>query len=630
MKNLRKRLACLLLSALLLIGCLPVTALAAENGFILVVEAGGKLVIAPEYISCTAGQTAAQALSTSGHTFTGLDTGMISAIDGVTGNFTRSDENGNYDLSVSAASIGYLRFSEDMDSKPSDGLKQLMTAMAGYKKKGSDVQAAAKKEYDTARDLFVGINSESAKTLASNLNDAVRNYENTLTGEHYAVRFTDGSAAYSDDNYPGVSITAVNAYGKQWTDDGDGVLELPKGDYTFCVEQAGLRVEGKITVSAAATVSAELPQSEWLITDTFRVSGSFGEETNKDNKFTDEEWQLGQWSDREVTVPVLDTFTGSVYTYAEYDTGLLSEIPTLTAIYTLASTGERMEKALAFQSLTSGAYSVLSRGAAGNTVIYRLSSKSEDGHTYSQDYTVNFARVPTLASIRVEDQIGVDQAASIPFAPDTLEYTYKVLDTVTAVTITGQPLENGYTVTVNGKNAANGVTVDVSGETVIPVTVSANGYSSTYTLTIQPGEGKSLSFLSERSVTVEVVNSNGVVMPYTTLRESATQNRYRYILVPGETYHYVATRNTYYHITDDFSLEEVANSTIIVDFSSMSDWLTSLAYGKKAGAASKNSLKTDASFTPENHSYRVSYEDTEHMVYAWAATGEKNVSIQAI
>ena len=630
MKNLRKRLACLLLSALLLIGCLPVTALAAENGFILVVEAGGKLVIAPEYISCTAGQTAAQSLSASGHTFTGLDTGMISAIDGVTGNFTRSDENGNYDLSVSAASIGYLRFSEDMDSKPSDGLKQLMTAMADYKKKGGDVQAAAKKEYDTASDLFVGINSESAKTLASNLNDAVRNYENTLTGEHYAVRFTDGSAAYSDDNYHGVSITAVNAYGKQWTDDGDGVLELPKGDYTFCVEQAGLRVEGKITVSAAATVSAELPQSEWLITDTFRVSGSFGEETNKDNKFTDEEWQLGQWSDREVTVPVLDTFTGSVYTYAEYDTGLLSEIPTLTAIYTLASTGERMEKALAFQSLTSGTYSVLSRGAAGNTVIYRLSSKSEDGYTYSQDYTVHFDRVPTLASIRVEDQIGVDQAASIPFAPDTMEYTYKVLDTVTAVTITGQPLENGYTVTVNGKNAANGVTVDVSGETVIPVTVSANGYSSTYTLTIQPGEGKSLSFLSERSVTVEVVNSNGVVMPYTTLRESATQNRYRYILVPGETYHYVATRNTYYHITDDFSLEEVANSTIIVDFSSMSDWLTSLAYGKKAGAASKNSLKTDAPFTPATHSYTVSYEDTEHMVYAWAATGEKNVSIQAI
>ena len=630
MKNLRKRLACLLLSALLLIGCLPVTALAAENGFILVAEAGGKLVIAPEYVSYTAGQTAAQALSASGHTFTGLDTGMISAIDGVAGNFTRSDENGGYDLSVSAASIGFLRFSEDMDSKPSDGLKQLMTAMADYKKKDSDVQAAAKKEYATARGLFVGINSASAATLAANLNDAVKNYENTLTGEHYPVRFTDGSAAYSGDNYPGVSVTAVNAYGKQWTDDGDGVLELPKGDYTFCVEQAGLRFAGKITVSAAATVSAELPQSEWLITDTFRISGSFGEETNKDNKFTDEEWQPGQWSDREVTVPVLDTFTGSVYAYAEYDTGLLSENPTLTAIYTLASTGERMEKTLAFRSLASGAYSVLTRGAAGNTVIYRITSRGKDGYTYSQDYTVNFARVPTLASIQVEDQSGVDQAASIPFASDTMAYTYKVLDTVTAVTITGQPLETGYTVTVGGENAVGGVTVNVSGETVIPVTVSANGYSSIYTLTIQPGEGKSLSFLSERSVTVEVVNSNGVVMPYTTHRESATQSRYRYILVPGETYHYVATRNTYYHITDDFSLEEVADSTITVDFTSMGDWLTDMAYGVNAAASSKNSLKTDDSFTPATHSYTVSYEDTELAVYAWVASSEKNVGIQAI
>lgn len=629
-QNLKKRLACLLLSALLLIGCLPVTVFAAENGFILVAEAGGKLVIAPEYVSYTAGQTAAQALSASGHTFTGLDTGMISAIDGVTGNYTRSDENGNYDLSVSAASIGYLRFSEDTSSKPGDGLKQLMRAMADYKKKDSDVQAAAKKEYGTARDLFVGINGESAKTLAASLNDAVKNYENSLTGQRYPVRFTDGSAAYSDANYPGVSVTAENAYGKQWTDEGDGVLELPKGDYTFRVEQAGLRFGGKISVSAAVTVSGKLPQSKWLITDTFRLSGSYGGETNKDNRFTDEEWQLGQWSDREVTVPVPDTFTGSVYAYAEYDTGLLAEVPTLTAIYTLASTGERMEKALAFASLTSGAYSVLARGAVGSTVIYRLTSQGEDGYTYSQDYKVNFARVPTLASIRVTDQKGVDQAASVPFTPETVAYSYKVLDTVTAVTVTGQPLEKGYTVTVDGQNAANGVTVTVSGETVIPVTVSANGYSSTYTLTIQPGKGKSLSFLSERSVTVEVVNSNGVVMPYVTHRESATQNRYRYTLVPGETYRYVATRDTYYHITDDFSLEEVADSTITVDFSSMSDWLTSLAYGKKAGAASKNSLKTDASFTPENHSYRVSYEDTEHMVYAWAATGEKNVSIQAI
>ena len=629
-QNLKKRLVCLLLSALLLIGCMPMAASAAENAFILVVEAGGKLIVAPEYVSYTAGQTVAQALSASGHTFTGLDIGMISAIDGVTGNFTRSDENGGYDLSVGAASIRYLRFSEDTSSKPSEGLKQLMRAMADYRTKDADVQAAAKKEYNTARELFVGIGSESAATLAADLTDAVAGYEGSLTGQHYPVQFTDGAELYSDANYSGVSVTAQNAYGKQWTDDGDGILQLPEGDYSFCVEQDGLRFEGKITVSGAETVSAELPWAQWLKTDGFRLSGSYGEETNREHKFTDEEWQLGVWSDREVTVPILDTFTGAVYTYAEYDTELLPELPTLTAIYSLASTGERMEKKLVFSSWNSAAYSVLTRGAVGNTVIYRLASEGENGYTYSQDYTVQFARIPTLASIRVEDQSGADQAASVSFTPENTKYTYKVLDTVTAVTVTAQASEESYSVTVNGKNAADGVVVDISGETVIPVTVSANGYSSTYTLTIQPGEGKSLSFLSDRSVTVEVVNSNGVVMPYVTLQESQTQNRYRYTLVPGETYRYVATRDTYYHITDDFSLEEVANSTITVDFGGMGDWLTELAYGTNRGSTYKNSLKTASGFTPEIHSYEVSYVDTEHLVYAWAASGEKGVSIQAI
>ena len=629
-KNLKVRLACMLLSALLLIGCIPATAFAAGGSFILVAEAGGRLVIAPEYVSYTAGQTVEQALSASGHTFTGLDAGMISAIDGVTGNFTRSDENGGFDLSSAASSIGYFRFSENTDSKPSEGLKQLMRAMADYRQKSSDVQAAARDEYNSARELFVGVSSESAKTLADSLNQAVRDYESALSGEKFRVTFTDGADNYSETNYPGVSVTAENAYGKQWTDDGDGILQLPAGSYTFRVEQEGLSFGGSLTVSAAATVTAELPWTPWLKTDSFRLSGSYGAETNEEHRFTDGEWQLIDWSDRQVTVPVLDTFTGSVYTYAEYDTDLLTELPTMTAIYSLANSGEKMEKSIAFSSWNSGAYNVLNRGTVGNTVIYRVSSQGADGYTYSQDYTVNFTRVPTLASIRVVDQSGVDQAASIPFDPETTRYTYKVLDTVTSVTVTAQTTEEGYTVAVNGQNAAEGVTVNISGNTTIPVTVSANGYSSTYTLTVQPGAGKTLSFLSERSVTVEVVNSNGVVMPYTTFRESSTQNRYKYTLVPGETYHYVATYNTYYHITDDFSLEEVADSTITVDFAAMGDWLAELAFGPNGGGNFKNTLKPTASFTPENHSYEIVSPDTEHLVYVWAASGEKNATIQAI
>ena len=78
-----------------------------------------------------------------------------------------------------------------------------------------------------------------------------------------------------------------------------------------------------------------------------------------------------------LTVPVSDTFTGKIYTYAEYQT--LTEIPTLTAIYISAKTGEEEKQELPFESFTSGAANVLKKGAEGNTVIYRVSSKGSDG-----------------------------------------------------------------------------------------------------------------------------------------------------------------------------------------------------------------------------------------------------------
>ena len=152
---------------------------------------------------------------------------------------------------------------------------------------------------------------------------------------------------------------------------------------------------------------------------------------------------MGTWIGREVTVPVVDSFSGTVYVYAEYDPAIKEKNPKLTAIYTMQNaTADFVGKDIPFESLTSGAYSVLSHGSIGNTVIYRLSWE-EAGYTYSQDYTVNFVRTPTLASITVEDQNGTDQAATTVFEGTTSEYSYKVLDTVTKVKIKVVPLMNG-------------------------------------------------------------------------------------------------------------------------------------------------------------------------------------------
>ena len=627
------RLLGLLLSLVLMAGLMPVGAKAAQPAgrFVLSAEAGGKLVIAPEYITYTEGQTLGEALENSGHTFTGMGQGLITAIDDVTGNYTRSDQNGNYDLSVPASSVTHFRFSENISgSQPSEGLLQLMTAMADYREKEADVQKSAKDAYDTAQKHFVGAGNDDARMLAYELNRAMREYEDALNGTRYTIRFHDGSSDYSTAAYPGVTLTAENPYGRAWTDEGDGKLELPVGSYVFRVAQEGLQVAGNIVVSQDAAFEVKLPQTPWLKTDSFRLSGSYGAETNEEHKFTDAEFALGQWENRKLTVLVPDLFVGAVYSYAEYDTEQLSGVPAFTAIYQMAGTGMPMEKKLAFESLTSGAFEVLGKGAAGNTVVYRLAYEADDGYTYSQDYTVSFHRIPTLTSITVADQNGTDQAATCAFSGDVKEYTYKVLDSATAVTIRAEGLQEDYAITVNGQPIGDGVSVPVNGVTDVAVTVTAGEYSNTYTLTIQPGEGKRLSFLSDKSVTVKVVNSNGVVMPFTTHRETSTQNRYQYTLVPGETYSYIATKDSYYHIADEFRLEEVANSTITVDFADMEDWLEELAIGTASGSKYKGNLPLNQKFSPDQHVYQTTCIDTEHVAYLWVSASDKKLDIQAV
>ena len=63
----------LLLAIVMVAGLLvtPVRAAESENRFVLVAEAGGKLVIAPEYVSYAEGSTIKDALVNSGHSFTG-------------------------------------------------------------------------------------------------------------------------------------------------------------------------------------------------------------------------------------------------------------------------------------------------------------------------------------------------------------------------------------------------------------------------------------------------------------------------------------------------------------------------------------------------------------------------------
>ena len=608
----QRRIICLLLSLALLMGLFPGVSARQENRFVLVAESGGTLVIAPEYVSYAEGDTLRQALLKTNHEFVGLEDGWIMEIDGVGGNYSRADQNGGYDLNAPASHITHFRFSEDTDSQPSEGLMTLMTAMADYAAESSDVRAAAKSEYDTAYAQFVGLDSASASVLAEDLNNAVKAYKDSQTAEHYSVSFTDGGSLCT-----AMEISVTNPYGKIWTA-AQGKLELPAGDYTFLAVDGDTRAEGSFTVAGSETVALTMPRTDWLKTDSLRLSGSY--ETKEESKFTDEEFTVGAWENRTATVHVFDSFTGTVYANAFFDESL-TILPTLTAIYTGADSGEQKRVTIPFESLTSGAADVLKRGAEGNSVLYRLSAAMPDGITYSQDYTVHLVRIPTLTAIMVTDQRGVGQVATVPFDGRISDYTYKVLDTVTSVQVDAAPLDEGYEVEVIGGA--------VSGETVIEILVRSGDRENRYTLTILPGEGKALSFVTDRAdVTVEVVNRNGQTMPCEKFREGSEKNRYQYTLVPGETYRYIATSGGFYHTADEFTMEEAADSTIAVSVP-REDWLDGLSLGFGGQSARyKDTLKLDTAFDPADHAYTAVLVDTEHIPYVWVETeAEKAIVI---
>ena len=159
-----KRIISALLLLALLLSCLPLTALAVEaetpdagnvpssettelvdtdgptepvtlandsdSFFYLAATAADRVIIAPERVNYAAGQTIAQALLASGHTFDGLEDGNVYRIDGVAGEFQRSDEAGEYSLTKQASEISFFCFTEGETAKPSEARQTLISTMA--------------------------------------------------------------------------------------------------------------------------------------------------------------------------------------------------------------------------------------------------------------------------------------------------------------------------------------------------------------------------------------------------------------------------------------------------------------------------------------------------------------------
>ena len=573
----------------------------ASGYFYFSAETANKLLIAPTRIAFTDGQTIRQALYASKYSFTTNGSNQfITAIEGVNGNYTYGSTPEGVSIDSAANTVTHFRFSEASNSAPSSGLQTLMQVMADYLEEAADVQNAAADEYQAAVSGYLGVTSESAQSYAAAITAKINAYK-AGQNTQYTVTFS----GYSGSSY---TVSATNDYGKQFADaNHTGTLQLPAGGYTFYVRQGNRMVSGKITVSGAMTVNASLPTGDWFNESSLQISSGYAAEFDANcYKYT--------LQDHTATVQVPDSFTGRLYPYFKLNTTGAA----VKAVYTDIS-GAARDKDIPAESKATSIDNALSRGASGNTVALRASKTGSDGYTQSVDLTLQLDRMPTLGSLRVTNAADTAQAATESFSSTKTEYTYKILDSEKTLKIYPTATVSGSSIKVNGNelDADGSATVTISGETTVTITVSSGNYATTYTLTIQPGQGKKVTFKTASDVTLTVVNKNGEELAYTKTVGAGNTINYLYTLVPGDDYSYVATQGTYYHAKKSFTL---GSSEVIQVSVKQEDWLEVLDLGDATEQTARGNLKMNAAFDKQTHEYTLDMPDATNALCVWVKT----------
>lgn len=634
-----KRALALALSLALCLGLFPAQALAAGDGTLyFAVSDGETLVVPPEKLPYTAGMTVKDALLESKHIFDGLaNEGVIRAVDGVIANYVRSDERGGYDLDAPADSVEMFCLDVREEGFLTPGRQTLVRAMADLMDEEADVRAAADAAYQAALEAYPTADDSRARELAADITNAVEEYQKKLENTAPITFTTEDGTPY------GGEVTAENQYGRVFTDSGDGTLELPWGEtYAFTIRRDFARVDGTVRVTGAQTITADLPEGDWMAEGArLSLTGGKKRETDGDSEkvyFEDSELELTQ-DGHIFTAQVPDTYaTGNIYFCAQYDkeqfTGAFAGAsPQLYACYTntagkpISPETDENTSRQSWNSMSSSTSKALSAGSAGAEIVYRVTVEM-GGYTYSQEYTLVLQRSLSLSALRVTDQEGTGQAPTVSFDPETREYTYRVLSTVTSVNILPTAFRKNYTVRVNGTLLSDLSPIPLTGDsTTVTVTLEQGKARGEYTLTFVRAKGQNITFTTVDSGTeLQVYNQNGEELK--TYRELDTGGGwvYRYTLVPGETYHYVASKGEFYHTARTFTLEEASGTSARISVPT-ADALTALSLGQEATLNSPYPLKE--AVAPGTHRYTLTVGDRNAALFVKAA-GTAGMTVQAL
>ena len=632
-----KKRICMLLVSIFLLAALAVTASAEEkNSFVLTVSTANSMVIEPERIPYTEGQTIKEALLASGHTFTQLEEqDYIGAVDDVAGNYVILYDNGGYDVKRPASSITAMRIGvTNVSQENYDAMLSLVRRMAEYRYMENHVQnyIPAQEAYKTCLNALRGDGSAAAAGQAK-LDAAIAAYQAILDGPKYtvSVKVTQGGAAVASPVF-----TMTDEYGNVTTGRGSS-LQVIAGNYTFCVSDGGYnRTEGTLRVTTnLSNIAVDLPSGEWFGDIYFREYGTWlGYSDPYRSQRNSDEHKLTVWVDDKADF----MFGLNMVCYQGDD--IPDKSTTLLKTAYISTEGENMaDKHQTWSSKDSTTVwgnfvrRFIDTGLDGGTFDLEAHYVNSAGHTQIQSFEIDMQRVPTLKMLAVYADgtrlrigaetwsVGLDGQKVRPLSPEKYfkhQWEYTAVTTSDTLEISAEAFGEDYTVSGTG-------TIPVTSDKfdhVITVT-APDGKVSTYTLHVEKKSGVSVTLNPPANTSVQVFSDmDSEIKPL-------SNGSYR--LLPDQKYYYVATKNNYYHTRADFTAQEGLQVTVAEPV--VEDWLNDLGIfsGRRYidnGVFDWISYPVDKQFASDNHKYTYTPDSTDHIVYLQAAA--KKGTVKAI
>ena len=561
--HLGNRLLSVLLTFLMLLSLLPSAALAADTQQIaLMAVTQNGFLIEPEYVTYHSGDTVKDVLKKSGHTFSGIDSGYITAVDGTTDNFSIHYDEDGYKLDQSADGLTAIWFTTNSDQSHGANLQKLAANMAVYNTATNGLKdyKAAQEAYDAAVKGFYAATDTKAKTLNDALFSAIDKHAKFLEGKTtpLTISATMGGEAIT----PGEAVF-TSEFGTVVTVKNTNTVDLIPATYTFDLSDGEFRhVRGTLEVKEGTTLTAQLPAGQWIKSVGIGIDNywkTYGEMPKQDVTAS------------EGTYLIPDHAYNSLYPYFEPGDGVDT-----TNIRVYKAGDPNGNKASSWKSKAVALTDSVERNSLKNADVVCEARLKGDGYEQYQTYTLHLIRTPSLSGLAAADS--VSGLTLNPVYANTTD-TYTVVTSQDQVKITPTALCSGAAITVAGKSTQSGspVTVNLadceqdSGKKyLIPVVLTANGHSVTYTVKVQKQATVSVTLNHEEGLDVKVYSQTGDVIAPT----SSTGTADIYTLTLGLGYTYLATKDVYYHAEGAF--QAVPNRSYDVPTPVTEDWLTGL------------------------------------------------------